>query len=115
MHVPSDVVDPIYLISQPFVITTHTNQEPESWAPIFWDRAFQDPDRVPFHTPSQVEWKRGFESLSMFFMSRSGRWLNDRPDTEEYFAQMLKQRVDGVEFLAYDRLISKHPKSNALG
>ncbi|CAG7734897.1 unnamed protein product [Allacma fusca] len=58
---------PVWCCSTPFVYTTHSNQFPEGWGTIFWDRYFHKPGREPFVVPEEVPWSELIVALNKFF------------------------------------------------
>lgn len=84
----------------PVVIVVHTYQEPQSWATIFWDNAFSQICREPFHVTDTVNWSQLIGALNIKFTAETGRCL-----TADGF-QYLFEKVFGTGVVDEDRPIS---------
>lgn len=84
----------------PVVIVVHTYQEPQSWATIFWDNAFSQICREPFHVTDTVNWSQLIGALNIKFTAETGRCL-----TADGF-QYLYEKVFGTSVVDEDRPIS---------
>ena len=45
------------------MVISHGKQEANAAATIFWDNAFSEEGRVPYHVPERVIWARFIEAL----------------------------------------------------
>ncbi|XP_037050734.1 signal transducer and activator of transcription 5A-like [Bradysia coprophila] len=84
----------------PIVIVVHTNQEPQSWATIFWDNAFAEIHRQPFKVVDKVRCSQLFSALSTKFESETNKCL-----TADCF-KYLHEKLFEADYNDEDRLIS---------
>jgi len=103
--------------SLPLVVTTHGKQEADANATIFWDNAFQVPNRVGFETYDQVEWgtlmyfldkfwRRICESEQGFEVCQEGRGLDN--NAQLFLKNMITGNHNVQEFTVTRAQFSKN-------
>lgn len=76
-------------LSLPVVVISHGKQEANAAATIFWDNAFSEENRVPYHVPERVPWGRFMEAIDHKWQSECRTKVGLKKRARDYLASKI--------------------------
>jgi len=80
-------------LSLPVVVISHGKQEANAAATIFWDNAFSEENRVPYHVPERVPWGRFMEAIDHKWQSECRTKVGLKKRARDYLASKIFGRA----------------------
>lgn len=80
-------------LSLPIVVISHGKQEANAAATIFWDNAFSEEGRVPYHVPERVIWARFIEALDYKWQTEIRTKIGLNKQARDYLATKVFGRL----------------------
>lgn len=80
-------------LSLPVVVISHGKQEANAAATIFWDNAFSEENRVPYHVPERVSWGRFMEAIDYKWQSECRTKVGMKKRARDYLSSKIFGRA----------------------